>query len=161
MKDQLFLSSAPVVIIHTCRYWLCHLGVRFFCTFLGRGSGWLSGFLPCLSFLWTPVRVPPQTGALHVDWVFSPYLIAWVFPIGVFFPSKTEHFFLFPIHLVVVGAYCAVGCVIKWIKAVLISGQTCMANEHRILTIEIWLPLCPVGTKQRVDACDVSARGVK
>ena len=62
--------------------------------------------------LWGP-RFESHLRALHVDWVFSPYLIAWVFLTWRFPPaSKTEHFFLFPIHPVI-GANYAVGCVIK------------------------------------------------
>ncbi len=41
----------------------------------------LRGFFPCLPPLWTLVRILPQTGDLHVDWIFSPSLIAWVFPL--------------------------------------------------------------------------------
>ena len=43
------------------------------------GKFGLSGFFPCLSPLRTLVRIPPRTKALHVDWVFSLYHIAWVF----------------------------------------------------------------------------------
>ncbi len=46
--------------------------------------GWLSGFFPCISPLWTPVHIPPRTRALHVDWGFSP---CEGFPIvGIFLP---------------------------------------------------------------------------
>ena len=30
-------------------------------------SGWIRGYLPCFSTLWTSVRIRPQTRALHVD----------------------------------------------------------------------------------------------
>ena len=40
-----------------------------------------------------------RTMASHKDWVFSPYLIAWDFPVWVYPPtSKTEHFLLFPME---------------------------------------------------------------
>ncbi len=52
----------------------------------------LCGPFPCLPPLWTPVPISPQTRALHVDCVFSSYLIAWVFPIGVFLPHQNWTF---------------------------------------------------------------------
>ncbi len=56
---------------------------------------------------------PPQTRNLACGWGFSPCPIAWVLTNwGIPPTSKTEHFFLFPSHPVI-GAICAVGCVIK------------------------------------------------
>ncbi len=79
---------------------------------------WTTGQISVIWFLAVPftseetVRIPLWTGALHVDWVFSPYLIAWVFPIGVFpSTSLTEHFCSFPIHPAIDA--CTVGCVKK------------------------------------------------
>ncbi len=76
--------------------------------------GWLSGFFPCLSPLWTSVLIPPQTEVLDVDWVFRPYLIALVFPTGVFLPHPKLNItqFLCPIHPAI-GANCAVGKINK------------------------------------------------
>ena len=67
--------------------------------------------LPFIS-LWTTVRIPPQTRALHLDWFSIPtrlfgFSTFWCFP----FTSKTEHF-SFPIHPVI-GANSAVWCVIN------------------------------------------------
>ncbi len=51
--------------------------LHFMCAFFAK---WFLSepFTSVLCGLW--VHIPPWTGALHVDWVFSPYLIAWVFP---------------------------------------------------------------------------------
>ena len=56
-------------------------------------SGWCSGLLPCLQPLGPQFNLKSHRGH-YVDWVFSPYLTAWVFP-GIILwgfppPSKTE-----------------------------------------------------------------------
>ncbi len=56
-------------------------------------SGWLSRFHSAL-FTIVDSGLKPCSGALHVDWVFSPCLITEVLPyVGGLPPiSKTEHF---------------------------------------------------------------------
>ena len=47
-------------------------GPRFESHLRPKPSGWLFGFFPCLSPLWTPGRIPPQTGAFRLAlWFLS------------------------------------------------------------------------------------------
>ncbi len=64
-------------------------------------------FVPRLSPLWTPVRIPTSEQSLACGLGFQSLPDCLGFPHFGFPPtSKTEHFFSFPIHPVI-GANCA------------------------------------------------------
>lgn len=79
------------------------------------GSQWF------LSLLFTSEDPGSNPICLYVNMDFSPNLIAWVSPIGVFFRCLK----------LIIGMKCAVGCVINKLKIMKYSGAGFVDNKHR------------------------------